>query len=36
MNTSEFTCICGKSKTWITEGQETEKCPDCGRKYIVV
>jgi hypothetical protein len=36
MNTSEFTCICGKSKTWITEGQETEKCPECGRKYIVV
>jgi hypothetical protein len=31
---SEFTCVCGKTKGWITDGQEQEKpCPERGRRY---
>ena len=34
MNSCEFTCICGKTKGWITEGQEhPNPCPECGRRY---
>jgi len=34
MNSSEFTCKCGKQKGWITEGKENAiPCPKCGRKY---
>lgn len=30
----EFTCICGKQKAWITDGEETKSpCPECGRRY---
>jgi len=33
-NSSSFTCKCGKSSGWITEGEELlERCPFCGRKY---
>lgn len=31
---SEFICKCGKMKGWITEGKETEPCPECGRIYL--
>lgn len=30
----EFLCECKKQKGWISENQETEPCPNCGRKYI--
>lgn len=30
----EFTCKCGKQKSWITEGETLKNpCPECGRKY---
>ena len=32
-NSTEFTCICGIQKGWISEGKETSPCPKCGRKY---
>lgn len=31
---SEFLCKCGKQKGWITEGEETLPCPNCGRVYL--
>jgi len=33
MNSAEFTCDCGKTKGWITEGKYTKPCPKCGRVY---
>lgn len=33
MDSSEFICKCKKQKGWITEGQITEPCPECGRYY---
>lgn len=31
---STFTCKCGKTTAWITDGKElTESCPVCGRRY---
>ena len=34
MNSAEFTCLCGKTKGWITEGEEhPNPCPVCGRRY---
>ena len=33
-NSSEFMCKCGKQKGWITEGQQTLPCPECGRLYV--
>jgi len=31
---SEFLCKCKKQKGWITEGEYTMPCPNCGRKYF--
>jgi len=31
---SEFTCVCGKQKGWISNGKSTAPCPSCGRVYI--
>lgn len=31
---SQFKCKCGKFKGWITEGEETKPCPNCGRVYV--
>lgn len=34
MISCEFTCICGKRKGWVTEGEtKAEPCPECGRVY---
>jgi len=34
VNSCEFTCLCGKTKGWITEGElKKEPCPVCGRIY---
>jgi hypothetical protein len=34
MTGCEFTCLCGKMKGWITEGEaKKEPCPVCGRLY---
>ena len=31
---AEFTCKCGKQKSWITEDKVHPPCPICGREYI--
>lgn len=31
---TSFMCNCGKQQGWISVNQETNKCPECGRKYI--
>jgi hypothetical protein len=36
MNGSEFLCKCKKRKTWILEGEKTEKCDNCERVYFGV
>jgi len=34
MNSTEFTCKCGKMKGWVSDdGSVTKPCPQCGRKY---
>ena len=33
MVSQEFTCICGKFKSWIGENQVSKPCPNCGRSY---
>ena len=33
MEQSEFICKCEKQKGWITDGQITLPCPECGRVY---
>ncbi len=33
---SEFTCHCGRQKSWIRIGQTTKPCPYCGLKYFGV
>ena len=33
MISQEFSCKCGKQKGWITEGEKTKPCPECGRQY---
>jgi hypothetical protein len=34
MTTScEFTCMCGKSRAWVSDGSLTNPCPICGRVY---
>ena len=31
---AEFTCKCGESKAWVTDGEAQKKsCPKCGRRY---
>lgn len=32
-NAIQFLCKCGKQKGWVTENEETNPCPNCGRKY---
>ena len=34
MDSVKFTCKCKKMENWITEGQETDACPECGRRYV--
>jgi predicted RNA-binding Zn-ribbon protein involved in translation (DUF1610 family) len=34
MMENEITCVCGKMKIWIENGQRTDNCPICGRAYI--
>lgn len=34
MNRSKFTCVCGMTKGWITDGKQMiYPCPICGRIY---
>lgn len=32
-NAQQFICRCGKYRGWLTEGERTSPCPDCGRVY---
>ena len=36
MNAQQQLCRCKKMRVWITEGQWTTACPQCGRKYFGV
>jgi len=31
-NSITFKCVCG-NPGWVTEGEETNPCPQCGRAY---
>lgn len=36
MEQQEFKCKCGISNmtTWISNGERTRPCPECGRVYV--
>jgi len=33
MNSIQFICKCGKVEGWVTEDENTQPCPNCGRIY---
>ena len=34
MTDASFTCECGRTTAWISDGQITGSCPFCGRSYM--
>ena len=36
MESSSFTCKCGKMSGWVAPGRVTIPCPKCGRVYVIL